>query len=63
MNNKNSIMNRRIFKSNFNFPFKKCLTRQNNIDFNRVHILNSMFSIDFSNSFEDKTLILKLKSE
>ena len=56
-------MNRRILKSNFNFTFKECLTRQNNIDFNRVHILDSMFSVDFSNSFEDKTLILTLISE
>ena len=63
MNNKNSIMNRRILKSNLNFTFKKCLTRQNNIYFNRVHILDSMFSVDFSNTFEDKTLILTLISE
>ena len=60
MNNKNSIMNRRILKSNLNFTFKKCLTGQNNIDFNRVHTLDSMFSVDYSNTFEDKTLILTI---
>ena len=63
MNNKNSIMNRRILKSNFNFTFKKCLTNQNKINFNRVHTLDSMISVDFSNSFEDKTLIFTLISE
>ena len=56
----NFNMNKRILKSNLNFTFKKCLTRQNNIDFKRVQSLDSMFSVDFSNSFEDKTLILTL---
>ena len=40
-----------------NLIFKKCLTRLK-IDFNKVHTLRSMFLVNFSNSFENKTLSL-----
>ena len=53
-------MIRRIMKNDLNLTFKKSLTRPNNVDFNRVKALRSMFWVDFADLLKGKSLIINI---
>ena len=47
-------------KNDLILTFKKSLTRPNNVDFNRVKALRSMFWVDFADLLKDKSLIINI---
>ena len=51
---------RDIMKNDLNLSFKKCATRPNNVNLNRVKTLRSMYWIQFSELLQNNTLVINI---